>query len=82
MENIEIMNEGIENAMEEVVANEGTGIKPGAVALGVAGVALAVVAGVALAKKVYAAYKAKKETRKLEAENVVNAEDMAEFDEE
>lgn len=77
MENNEIMNEGIENVMEEVVANEGTGFKPGAVALGVAGVALAVVAGVALAKKAYAAFKAKKELRKPDAEVLIDEEDMA-----
>ena len=76
MENNEIMNEGIE-MMEEVVIDEGTGMKTGTAVLIGAGLALAAYAGTKLVKKVYAAYKAKKELRKANEEIEVTPDDMA-----
>lgn len=74
--NNEFINEGMEVIIEDVVADEATGMNPGVAVLIVAGVAAAVGAGVVLAKKAYAAYKAKKELRKPDAEVLVEPEDL------
>lgn len=76
MKNNEIMNEGIENVMEDVVANESTGVSTGvAIAIGV-GIACAIGVGVKLMKKGIAAYKAKKELRKPDTEVYVDDKDV------
>lgn len=75
MENNEIMNEGIE-MIEDVVADEAAGFGVGTGVLIGAGVALAAYAGVKLAKKLYANFKAKKELRKLDNEIDVDPEDL------
>lgn len=74
--NNEFINEGMEVIIEDVVADEATGMNPGVAVLIVAGVAAAVGAGVVLAKKAYAAHKAKKELRKPDAEVLVEPEDL------
>ena len=76
MENNEIMNEGIETMMEEVVADDTTGIGTGVAVLIGAGLTLAVCAGFKLAKKAYAAYKAKKELRQPDNDVYAEAEDI------
>lgn len=72
MENNEIMNEGIEAVMGEVVANEGSGIKPGVVGVIVATVTALVAGGVLLWKT----HKKKKELRQPDQEVLVEAEDL------
>lgn len=72
----EIMNEGIEAMVEEVVVDEATGIGSGKIMLVCAGLTLAVGAGVMLAKKLYTNYKAKKELRQPDKEIEVDPEDV------
>lgn len=79
MEDNEIMNyEDIEVMSDDVVAERGTGVGTGVAMLIGAGLALAVGAGVKLGKKVYAAYKAKKELRKPNKEIIVEESDIEE----
>ena len=79
MENNEVMNyEEIEVMDDAVVAEESSGIGTGVAMLIGAGLAFAVGAGVKLAKKAYAACKAKKELRKPDKEIIVEDEDLAE----
>ena len=78
MENNEIMNEGMETVIEEVVMDEPVGIGTGKAMLIVTGLTLAVGAGVVLGKKLYTAYKAKKELRQPDKEVVVEPEDVEE----
>lgn len=75
MEN-EIMNEGIETMVEEIVVDDAPGVSTGVVALVCAGLTLAVGAGVVLAKKAYAAHKAKKELHQPDEEIEVDPEDV------
>ena len=60
------------------MAEEGNGIGTGIAMLIGAGLACAVGAGVKLGKKVYAAYKAKKELRQPDKEILVESEDLEE----
>lgn len=78
MENIEIMNEGMETMVEEVVMDEAPGIGGGKIMLICTGLTLAVGAGVVLGKKLYAKYKAKKELRQPDKEIIVESEDVEE----
>ena len=79
MENNEIMNyEDIEVMDDAIVAEEGNGIGTGIAMLIGAGLACAVGAGVKLGKKVYAAYKAKKELRQPDKEILVESEYLEE----
>lgn len=77
MENIENMNEGMENVVNEIVADEAPGMgKAMGIVIGV-GLTIAVVtAGVKLAKKAYDAYKAHKELRKPDHDVAVTDEDL------
>lgn len=77
MENYEIMNEGIEAMVEDIVVdevvNKGIGMnKYAKFGLGTAAVAAVAV----LIKKGYDMYKSKKELRQPEKEIVVEAEDV------
>ena len=78
MENNEIMNYEEIEIMDDVVAEEKTGVSTGVAMLIGAGLTLAVSAGVKLVKKGIAAYKAKKELRKPDTEIEVGPEDLAE----
>lgn len=78
MENIEIMNEGMECAVEEIVADNGSCKNPGlAFALIVLGTA-AVCAAIGFGKKAWDKHKAKKELRKPEKEIHAEPEDIEE----
>lgn len=77
MENIEIMNEGIEAMVDEVVADNTTGMSTGVAMLLGAGLTFAIGVGVKLGKKAYAALKAKKEgPRRPDKEITVEPEDV------
>lgn len=76
MENIEIMNEGMDCVVEEIVADEAHGIGTGATVLLTVLGTLAVGAGIKLAKKAYDAHKAKTELRKPEKEIYAEPEDI------
>lgn len=82
MENNELMNvEEIEVVDDVVVAEEKTGISTGGAMLIGAGLALAVSAGFKLAKKKWAAFKAKKEAKKSGSEVQVENEDIEDVEE-
>jgi uncharacterized membrane protein YebE (DUF533 family) len=77
MENIEIMNEGMDTMFEEVVGDEVVAMAPGMGKYAKGGLILAAVAaGAVLAKKAYDAYKAKKELREPDHEIEVEPEDI------
>ena len=79
MENNEIMNyEDIEVMDDEIVAEEKTGMSTGTAMLIGAGLTLAVTAGVKMAKKAWAKYKAHKELKKPDKEIQVEPEDIEE----
>ena len=73
----EIMNEGVELMVEDVVADGGTGIGTGYAILIGAGLACVVGAGIKLAKKGIEAYRAKKELHLVNEEDLAKSEDMA-----
>ena len=77
MENIEIMNEGMDTMIEEVVADEVVAMAPGMGKYAKGGLVLAAVAaGAVLAKKAYDAYKAKKALHTPDHEIEVETEDI------
>jgi hypothetical protein len=74
MEEIKIMDEGMD-MVEEVVADNANGVGVGGAVAIVAGAALAVGAIVVLGKKVYGVIKAKKEQKQREQLKVVVIEE-------
>lgn len=78
MENNEIMNYEDNEVMDDVVADEETGMATGVAMLIGAGLTLAVGAGVKLAKKGIAYIKTQKELKKPDKEITIEPEDVAE----
>lgn len=72
----EIVNEGVELMVEDVVADGGKSLGTGVAILIGVGLACAVGAGVKLAKKGIDAIKAKKELRLVERGDFVKPEDL------
>lgn len=72
----EIMNEGMETIIEEVIVDENVGFGIGKTMAICTGLTLAVGAGIVLGKKLYKAYKAKKELRQPDKEIEVDPNDI------
>jgi hypothetical protein len=76
--NMEIMNEGIEAMVDNVVVDNAVAKGNGMAVLKGAGLALAVVAGIKLAVNAYKTYQTNKELRQPDKETVVEDKDVEE----